>query len=493
MSQPLKPVHEEIKYLAHQEEGIRWMMDREAVGAPVCRGGILADDMGLGKTFQIIGLLKNGQALRTLIVCPPALISGWKDECIACGYSVSVLQNGKWVSVGPKDGVAIFLTSYSKIGLYSTRLANGDVFERVVLDEGHIIRNGKSTSRWTSCMTVSKMASCRWILSATPVQNGTSDWKNLCAWLRTVVPAKPDVDAAVVVTPSSVPSIIMKRRTRSELRGTIEELPLAPHFIEHALTISKDTPEGELFRVLCNHLETALERSAPLAKLEQWMRIQQFLVHPQIYISSMRASLLRKGIKYPRPDWTHGSTKWTACMSDLASAVSEKVPTIVFCNFRSEMDMVQAEAERLGGSVFTVRGGMGSEKVGIAVAEAKAAAGREEPVVVVVQIVAGGAGINLQFCRRILFLSMHWNPAVVHQAIGRAVRIGQRHIVDIHVYRVTDDVMDNLDSRMVSAHTGKIAAAKEVCSSLFSGYLPLPEVILKTIAPAEEGDPTNLV
>jgi hypothetical protein len=137
---------------------------------------------------------------------------------------------------------------------------------------------------------------------------------------------------------------------------------------------------------------------------------------------------------------------------------------------------------------------MGSEKVGIAVAEAKAAAGREEPVVVVVQIVAGGAGINLQFCRRILFLSMHWNPAVVHQAIGRAVRIGQRHIVDIHVYRVTDDVLDNLDSRMVVAHTGKIAAAKEVCSSLFSGYLPLPEVTQKTTAPAEEEeDPSNLV
>ena len=78
----LLPPRAGITYLPHQEEGIRWMLGREAVGAPVCRGGILADDMGLGKTFQTIGLLKNSPlaGLRTLIVCPPALVAGWTEE-----------------------------------------------------------------------------------------------------------------------------------------------------------------------------------------------------------------------------------------------------------------------------------------------------------------------------------------------------------------------------------------------------------------------------
>ena len=91
------------------------------------------------------------------------------------------------------------------------------------------------------------------------------------------------------------------------------------------------------------------------------------------------------------------------------------------------------------------------------------------------QIVSGGAGVNLQFCRRVLFLSQHWNPAVVHQAVGRAVRIGQRAVVEIHMFRVVDGVMDNMDRKMVEIHLRKIGCAQEVCPSLYEGYAPLKE------------------
>jgi len=96
--------------------------------------------------------------------------------------------------------------------------------------------------------------------------------------------------------------------------------------------------------------------------------------------------------------------------------------------------------------------------------------GEGKAVVVVVQIVSGGAGLNLQFCRRILFLSQHWNPAVVHQAVGRAVRIGQRFSVQIHLFRIVDDVLDNIDRRMVDVHLRKITDAQEICETLYEGY-----------------------
>jgi hypothetical protein len=227
-----------------------------------------------------------------------------------------------------------------------------------------------------------------------------------------------------------------------------------------------------------------------LIKLELYMRIQQFLVHPQIYIEAMRAKFKRA---YPRPDWRGTATKWDAFHEQLEIAVADRVPTIVFCNFRSEMDRVVAAATALGARVWSVRGGMGSDAVGAAINEARSTVeiGTEavgtssgadtsdaprrprEAVVFVVQIVAGGAGLNLQFCRRILFLSQHWNPAVVHQAVGRAVRIRQKAVVDIHMFRVVDRVMDNLDRRVVEVHSRKITAAKEVCSSLYEGYAPL--------------------
>jgi SNF2 family DNA or RNA helicase len=190
------------------------------------------------------------------------------------------------------------------------------------------------------------------------------------------------------------------------------------------------------------------------------MRIQQFLVHPQIYIEAMRTKF--KG-GYPRPDWTGTTTKFTA-FSKILSESDE--PTIVFCNFRAEMDMVRDLALGLGRKVWSIRGGMGSEAIGLAVKEAKAS-----PLggVLVVQIVAGGAGINLQFCTRILFLSQHWNPAVVHQACGRAVRIGQSKSVSIHFFSVDDSVSSNIDRRMLELHLHKVLVSRSICSTFYNG------------------------
>jgi len=472
----LLPPREGIEYLAHQEVGVRWMIEREDVGAlrslAQCRGGILGDDMGLGKTFQTIGLLKNGLPLRTLIICPPALIAGWTEELKACGYTVAVLMQTAMWSVPSDASVSstVWLTSYPKACLYKRFIAPA-AFQRIVLDEGHVIRNGKDTSRWLNCMAIAKLATCRWILSATPVQNGPSDWRNLCWWLRVKCPS--------AMIPELAPTLML-RRTMDELRSEIDSLPPPARFIEHNLSIAEDSKEGKLFRVLCDQAENAIENRSmsALIKLEMWMRIQQFMVHPQIYIEAMRAKL--RGA-YTRPDWPSvedggGCTKWTECKAQLALGVSEKVGTIVFCNFRREMDMVQEAAAQMGAEVFSIRGGMGCEKVGEAVAGAKTAAAEGKPVVVVVQIVSGGAGLNLQFCSRILFLSQHWNPAVVHQAVGRAVRIGQKAVVQIHFFRVVDDVIDNIDRRMMDIHIRKISGAREICESLYEGFgLLLPQ------------------
>ena len=469
----------DIQYLSHQETGVRWMLEREEAGAAGCRGGILGDDMGLGKTFQTIGLLKNSPlTLRTLIVCPPALMAGWTDELQACGFAVStLLQSSSWsLPIGAGGaGPTVYLTTYPKVCHYIEGLASAaQPFERVILDEGHVIRNGKATARWNACMRIAQKATCRWILSATPVQNGPADWRNLCSWLQ--VPSASATD---------IGPLIMLRRTMAELRSEIEALPPLPRFVDHDLSIPVGTAEGRLFRVLCDQLENALENKSmsALIKLELWMRIQQFLVHPQIYVEAMRSKFGRGA--YARPDWVSeadgsgggGATKWTACVAELRRAISEKIGTIVFCNFRAEMDKVAAVAEGLGAAVYSIRGGMGVDAVRLAVADAKAACSLPEAerrgVVVIVQIVSGGAGLNLQFCQRILFLSQHWNPAVVHQAVGRAVRIGQKVAVEVHFFRCVDDVLDNIDKRMLDIHVTKIAGARAICDSLYEGFAPV--------------------
>lgn len=467
---------EDITYLPHQEEGIRWMIERESDGAAdICRGGVLGDDMGLGKTFQTIGLLKNGSPRRTLILCPPALIAGWATELDACGYRVGQMKAGScvWsVSADTPPTEAVWLTTYARAVLYFKQMAREEpAFTRLVLDEGHVIRNGPQTARWRACMLIGARAEARWILSATPIQNGPEDWRNLCRWLRARVP-----DAMM----ERLASVIMLRRTMADLRKVIRALPPPPRFINHNLELPTLVPdsmqddEAKIFRVLCNRLEDALDQEGvkQFIVLELYLRIQQFLVHPQIYIEGMRSKF--RGA-YPRADWAGTATKWSTAMSVVESAIVEKVPTIVFCQFRREIEMAATAIEAMGGRVWTIGGG-GTTAVGAVVSEARAAAAAGESVVIIVQIVAGGAGLNLQFCRRIVFLSQHWNPAVVHQAVGRAVRIGQSAVVDVHMFRIVDAVMDNLDRRMLQVHNVKIDAARSLCGSLYDGYAPITQV-----------------
>ena len=460
----LLPPRTGISYLPHQEDGVRWLLKRETPESPLCRGGVLGDDMGLGKTFQMIGLLKNSpyRDFKTLIVCPPALMAGWEEELKACGISVTVLVAGS--SVWKKPGLVpggVGLTTYPKVSEYKAALARC-AFDRVVLDEGHAIRNGDKTSRGFSCAVVAEESACRWILSATPIQNGIRDWQNLMKWLHTRNDHGADED--------DLASTLMLRRTMADLRGVMDALPPPPKFVEHNLSIPAG-PERVLFKVLCDQLENVMDKKSvsALDKLVLYMRIQQFLVHPQIYIDAMRA---KNGKAYSRPDWKKeaSTTKWTECMSVLHDGVREGYGQIVFCQFRNEIEMVVSAATAMGASVWAIYGGVGSAAIGQAVTEGAAAVAEGKPVVMVVQIVSGGAGLNLQFCRRILFLSSHWNPAVVHQAVGRAVRIGQRYAAEVHLFRVVDDVMDNIDRRILEVHSTKIDAARVVCPSFFEGF-----------------------
>jgi SNF2 family DNA or RNA helicase len=477
--------------MPHQEVGVRWLLSRKA--------GILADDMGLGKTFQIIGLLRNSPWLSTLILAPPVLIASWTAELRACGFGVSSLQSGVTKWTGSAAAATVCLATYPKAPNIADAIAAGrmDPFQRVILDEGHCIRNGEGTRRGSACFRIAADAESRWILSATPVQNSSRDWRTLCRWLG--------LEATDTAT-------IMLRRTMDDLRRADPDaaVPPPPRFVVRELSVgagpASSAPIGataslapigataslalgvkgaelRLFRALCDQLEDAMESSSTsgFLKLELYLRIQQFLVHPQIYIEAMRAKF---GDGYPRPDWTGSTTKWTAFTKDLAASVADKEPVIVFCQFRDEMDRVAAAAAAMGASVWSIRGGMSSVAIGEAVNDGRAAAATlgataatagaaATAVVFIVQIISGGVGLNLQFCRRILFLSQHWNPAVVHQAVGRAVRIGSDASVEIVTYRICDEALDNLDIRMMQVHAAKIAAARDVCGSLYEGF-PVP-------------------
>lgn len=438
----------DFQYLPHQEVGVEWMMKRENDGDGICRGGILADDMGLGKTWQTIGLLLNNPVGRTLLVAPPVLIAQWLDALRASSIPCSEMVARKWK--GPTDS-RVFITTYDKVWRNIDTL-NTDGWDRVVLDEGHYIRNWKTRR----ALSINKIYSERkWILSGTPVQNGLSDFKSLIGWLG--------YDSGGFAHCADLAKTIIKRRPITLLADV---MPAPPSHLK----VDIEYPDGEekdLFLALVGRLENAMEKSYPSSCiLELYLRVQMFISSPHIYVDAMR----RKYGAYQRADWTGTCSKLDAFKELLKS--DNQAPTLVFCHFKMEMDYVASVARAEGYNVYFVRGGMGSSARNAGIEESIKLVGNGKPVLLVCQIVAANCGLNLQHLTRVIFYTQHWNPAVIDQALTRSYRYGQKSDVTIHHLLVGSNELRNIDRCMLQKHAEKRGLAKKLLSDLEFAFHP---------------------
>ncbi|KAI0484644.1 hypothetical protein GGR56DRAFT_614726 [Xylariaceae sp. FL0804] len=159
-------------------------------------GGILADDMGLGKTLQMISLiLTNGSRDGpTLIVAPVSALSVWRQQVqqhVKADHAKVLTYHNipKGKEYGPQHfgEYNIVVTSYGKVtseftesdkpryGLFSVK------WRRLVLDEGHKIRNSKTKVSKAVCKIQAKS---RWLVSGTPIVNTVYDFLSLLQFLR---------------------------------------------------------------------------------------------------------------------------------------------------------------------------------------------------------------------------------------------------------------------------------------------------------------------
>ncbi|KAI1881221.1 hypothetical protein JX265_000047 [Neoarthrinium moseri] len=155
-------------------------------------GGILADDMGLGKTLQIISLIvsdgvENGP---TLIVAPVSVLSNWEQQIKSHVKNdqqprVLVYHSCKPMSGDELREYQVVITTYGMIGSESKAGHTGRLYgvewRRIVLDEGHTIRNPKAQ---LALATHKLKARSRWILTGTPIINNVKDFFSLLRFLK---------------------------------------------------------------------------------------------------------------------------------------------------------------------------------------------------------------------------------------------------------------------------------------------------------------------
>ncbi|XP_062519488.1 transcription termination factor 2-like [Corticium candelabrum] len=217
-----------VPLMKHQREALAWLVWREKQTPP---SGILADDMGLGKTLTMISLMmKDNETHRvsderqhkellatnaTLVVCPASVVMQWQKEIeqrvqygrlsVYVHHGSSRCRHPEWLT-----RYDVVITSYSILNVEGQNAIIAEkesaeergeevkemkkgrrktdhccipklYWRRVILDEGHTIKNHKTSTAIAAC---SLEADHRWILTGTPLQNDLLDMYSLIKFLR---------------------------------------------------------------------------------------------------------------------------------------------------------------------------------------------------------------------------------------------------------------------------------------------------------------------
>ncbi|KAK7113585.1 hypothetical protein V1264_012846 [Littorina saxatilis] len=190
------PIKAELR--KYQLDGVNWLgfLNKYQLH------GILCDDMGLGKTLQSLCVLAtdhqrrqklheetkspDSAPLSSIVICPPTLVGHWV-------YEVKKFVDAEYLNplmyAGPP---AERIKLQKKVKKHNLIVASYDVVRNdidffsalrwnyCILDEGHVIRNGKTK---LSKATKQLISMHRLILSGTPIQNNVLDLWSLFDFL----------------------------------------------------------------------------------------------------------------------------------------------------------------------------------------------------------------------------------------------------------------------------------------------------------------------
>lgn len=409
----------------YQREGLEWMVSKEkrVEGSVGPYGGILADEMGLGKTIQMISLILAGLDTGvgpTLIVVPTSLMTQWKSEITRFtggSMRVEIAHNSDDNKLRIElMRTQVYITSYGTVARNVGVFADASItWGRIILDEAHMIRNSRNK---TTVALMSIKANNKWCISGTPIQNGAKDMMTLLEFIgftrKTVKKKMKEIVAERMLLRTKKGSGIILPSIK---RKTVDvEMS---HSEYRVYDFVEENFEFQLVRQLKKRQATILKKMVREFYSGEYEDVEDEEWHER-NIDNFR---LEKTIE-----------------------IAEKVGNgIVFADFRDEIEYVKTHLESRNFKVGVIHGGISIQERKILVDSQK------DYDFIVIQIYAGGTGLNLQRFNNVIINSPHWNPFIEEQAIARVHRIGQER--EVSIYRLVEKA--TIDASIVSVQEVK--------------------------------------
>ncbi|XP_033321370.1 histone acetyltransferase 1 [Megalopta genalis] len=515
------PVAAELR--SYQRQGLNWLnfLNRYRLH------GVLCDDMGLGKTLQTLCILaldhhRNPHAPPSLVVCPPTLTGHWVYEAEKFFESkdLSVLQ---FAGTPPDRDKLRPKVTYHRLVVASYDIVRKDIdyFEMrqwnyCVLDEGHVIKNGKTKS---AKATKRLHANHRLILSGTPVQNDVLELWSLFDFLmpgflgtekqfaakysRPILACRepkagPKEQEAGALAMEALHRQVLPFLLRRNKEDVLQDLPpkitqdyycdLSPlqrtlyedFRSRHSATLlsatsgtssASDPQGGHVFEALrylrnvCNHPKLVLNPRHPLHQAVLNSLKQQKSTLAEIEhgakLPALKQLLLDCGIGQPQQNRNCVSTgNPPENQSPQHQQLVSQHRALIFCQLKAMLDIVEKDLLRTHLPTVTylrLDGSVPATQRHSVVARFNA-----DPSIDVLLLTTqvGGLGLNLTGADTVIFVEHDWNPMKDLQAMDRAHRIGQKKVVN--VYRLI--TRSTVEEKIMGLQKFKLLTANTVIS-----------------------------
>ncbi|XP_055482099.1 helicase-like transcription factor [Psammomys obesus] len=259
----------------------------------------------------------NGERIRaTLVICPLSVLSNWIDQFAQ--HIKSEVHLNFYVYYGPdriRDPALlskqdIVLTTYNILthdyGTKDDSPLHSIKWLRVILDEGHAIRNPNAQQ---TKAVLDLEAERRWVLTGTPIQNSLKDLWSLLSflklkpfidrewWHRTIQrPVTTGDEGGLRRLQSLIKNITLRRTKTSKIKGKpVLELPERKVFIQY-VTLSEE--ERRIYQSVKNEGKATIGRylseGTVLAHyadvLGLLLRLRQICCHTRLLTNGMSSS-----------------------------------------------------------------------------------------------------------------------------------------------------------------------------------------------------------
>ena len=221
----------------------------------------------------------------------------------------------------------------------------------------------------------------------------------------------------------------MLRRTHNQLHFSLPNINHSIKFI--------GVHNQELFDMI--------ENNDYMHHLEKVIRLKQACIIPQQTLKSIEGKYSKSYDSGDDMDKLK-LLKLNKVVRDVSSTIGDK--TIIFSYFRNEIRYLhnklkaKLNIDYIDGSISTLKR---NELIN-----------SKEHDVLIIQINAGGTGLNLQHYNKVIFTGPQWNPTLEQQAIARVYRIGQTKDVSVKRYIIGKKDEYSIEKRILKIQQQKL-------------------------------------